>query len=169
MTANKVSIAKWWWLLVLVYACAAGPSGMTPHPVRTSVAVLDYEDLSPMNAANLDLAELLTGKAIETIEEAGRYDVVERQRLAMVLEELNLGSSMVADRQTQLKLGEITGARLMVFGCYQVIDDQLRLDARLVDVQSGRVIKAVSHEADQNNLPGWLDAVAKSTTALFQK
>jgi curli biogenesis system outer membrane secretion channel CsgG len=131
------------------------------------VAVFDFENLSPRYAADADLTGPLTAKAIETIEAAGQYDVVERQHLTAVLEELNLGSSMVADRQTQLKLGAITGARLMVFGCYQLMEDQMRLDIRLVDVESGRVLNAVSRVAAEPNLTGWLDAVAQSTTALL--
>lgn len=168
MRAKFGSIVKWWWLPVLLCACASGPSGMPSRAVRWSVAVLDFENLSPLNTARVDLSELLTAKAIETIEEAGRYDVIERQRLTMVLEELRLGTSALVDRQTQLKLGEITGARLMVFGSYQVIEDQLRLDVRLVDVESGRVINAVSHVAEEHNLPGWLDTSARSIAALFQ-
>jgi curli biogenesis system outer membrane secretion channel CsgG len=169
MTTDQVPIKKWGWLLVLVCACATGTSGMPRQHARWTVAVFDYENLSPLNTADLDLTELLTAKAIETIEDKGRYDVVERQHLERVLEELNLGTSMVADRQNQLKLGEITGARLMVFGSYQVIENQMRLDVRLVDVQSGRVINAVSHVAAEPNLSGWLDAVAKTTAALFQQ
>ena len=168
MIVNQlVTISKWWWLLFMVCACAAGPSNMPSPHARWSVAVLDYENLSPLNTAQADLTDLLTAKAIETIEDDGRFDVVERQHLAMVLEELSLGSSLVADRQTQLKLGDITGAQLMVFGSYQVIENQLRLDVRLVEVESGRVINAVSHVAEEHNLPGWLDASAKSTAALF--
>jgi curli biogenesis system outer membrane secretion channel CsgG len=169
MMVKYPSISKWAWLLLMVCACAAGSSPMTPRQERWSVAVFDYENLSPLNTAQTDLTELLTAKAIETIEDEGRFDVVERQHLEMVLEELNLGTSMVADRNTQLKLGNITGARLMVFGSYQVIADQLRLDVRLVEVESGRVINAVSHVAEEHNLPGWLDASAKSTAALFEK
>lgn len=168
MTTNRFLISKWWWLLVMVCACATAPAHTPTEPVRWSVAVLDFENLSPLDAAQADLTDLLTAKAIETIDDMDRYDVVERQRLAMVLEELNLGSSMVADRQTQLRLGDITGARLMVFGSYQVIVNQLRLDVRLVDVESGRVINAVSHVAEEHNLPGWLDSSAKSTAMLFQ-
>jgi curli biogenesis system outer membrane secretion channel CsgG len=170
MTTNRLFLAQWWWLSVLLWACAAGSPDVPRQtvPVRWSVAVFDFENLSPLNTADQDLTELLTAKAIETIEEAGRYDVVERQHLTTVLEELNLGSSMIADRQTQLKLGAITGARLMVFGSYQLIDKRLRLDIRLVDVQSGRVINAESHVATEPALAGWLDAVAKTTAALFQ-
>lgn len=168
MTSNKFIISRWWWLVVMVCACATAPANIPTEPVRLSVAVFDFENLSPLDAAQADLTDLLTSKSIETIEDIGRYDVVERQRLAMVLEELNLGSSMMVDRQTQLRLGDITGARLMVFGSYQVIVDQLRLDVRLVDVESGRVINAVSHVAEEHNLPGWLDTSAKSTAMLFQ-
>jgi len=161
-------ILKWWWLPILVSACAAGPSEKPPQPVSLTVAVFDFEDVSPFNEATSNISDLLTAKSIETIDETGRFDVVERQRLAMVLEELHIGTSNLADRDTQLKLGGITGARLMVFGCYQVIENQLRLDARLVDVESGRVLNAVSEVAEEHTLPGWLEAAAKSIKALFQ-
>jgi curli biogenesis system outer membrane secretion channel CsgG len=158
-----------WWLTVLLWACASGGPGVSPRPepVPASVAVFDFENLSPLDAADADIGELLTAKAIETIEEAGRYDVVERQHLSTVLAELNLGSSMVADPQTRLKLGAITGARLMMFSTYQLIEKQLRLDIRLVDVQSGQVLNAVSHVAPEPDLAGWLAAVGKATAALF--
>lgn len=167
MAAKYGSIIRWLWLLVLVWACASGPAGMPSRNVRRSVAVLDFENLSPLNAGHADLGELLTARAVERIEETGRYDVVERQRLALILEELRLGTSMVADRQTQLRLGEITGARLMVFGSYQIMKDQLRLDVRLVDVESGRVINTVSQVADEHNLRGWLDVSVRCMDRLL--
>jgi curli biogenesis system outer membrane secretion channel CsgG len=168
MKVHWLSLSKWLWLPVLLWACAVGGPALPRQQARWSVAVFDFENLSPGHTADLDLTEPLTAKAIETIEDTGKYDVVERQHLIAVLEELNLGTSMVADRQTQLKLGAITGARLMVFGCYQLIENQMRLDIRLVDVESGRVLNAVSRVVAEPNLAGGLDAVAESTTALFQ-
>ena len=161
-------IFKWWWLLLIIMACATTPDEKPFQPVAMTLAVFDFEDVSPFNKAMVDSSDVLTVKAIETIYETGRFDIVERQRLSMILEELNIGTSDLADRETQLRLGSITGARLMVFGYYQVIEDQLRLDIRLVDVESGRVLNAVSELAEENTLPGWLDAVAKSIKALFQ-
>jgi curli biogenesis system outer membrane secretion channel CsgG len=168
MKTHWLTLSKWWWLPFLLWACAGGAADIPRQQVPRTVAVFDFENLSPLNSADLDLAGPLTAKAIETIEKTGKYDVVERQHLAAVLEELNLGTSLVADRQSQLKLGAITGARLMVFGCYQLVENQMRLDIRLVDVESGRVVKAVSRMAADPNLSGWLDAVAASTAALFQ-
>jgi curli biogenesis system outer membrane secretion channel CsgG len=168
MKVHWLSLSKWLWLPVLLWACAAGSPALPRQQARWSVAVFDFENLSPGHTADLGLTEPLTAKAIETIEDTGKYDVVERQHLITVLEELNLGTSMVADRQTQLKLGAITGARLMVFGCYQLIENQMRVDIRLVDVESGRVLNAVSRMVAEPNLAGRLDAVAESTAALFQ-
>jgi curli biogenesis system outer membrane secretion channel CsgG len=135
--------------------------------VRWTVAVLDYENLNLLNTSHLDLIELLTAKTIETIKVSDRFDVVERQQLAKVLEELAIGSSIVASRQTRLKLGEITGARWMVFGSYQIIASQMRLDVRLVDVESGGVVNAVSQVTDNGSIDDWLTAVAEVTDRLF--
>ena len=164
---NRLALL-WTGLLLSTLACAPGQANRTAFPERWSVAVLDYEDLSPYNTEHPDLSELLTIRAIETIAEGNRFDVVERQHLAKVLDELNLGTSEVVDRQTRLKLGEITGARLMVFGSYQVIENQLRLDVRLVDVESGRVLHAVSLMAQEHNLSGWLDASTQSINTLLR-
>jgi curli biogenesis system outer membrane secretion channel CsgG len=168
MAAHGLSTIKWLWLLPLVWACATSPSGVPSEQRPLSVAVLDYEDLSPLDSADPDLSELLTATAIATIEDTGRFDVVERQHLATILEELHLGSSSVVDPQARRQLGLITGARLMVFGSYQVIANQLRLDVRLVEVETGRVLNAVSVMPEENNLPEWLEAAARSTAALFQ-
>jgi hypothetical protein len=78
--------------------------------------------------------------------------------LNRVLEELHLGSSALADEQTRLKLGKLVGARLMVFGGYQVFGGQMRIDLRLVEVETGKVLKAVHKIAPSGDMSGWLDA-----------
>lgn len=45
------------------------------------------------------------------------------------------------------------GATLMVFGGYQAIGDTVRLDGRLVEVESGRTIKAVFETARAAKVP----------------
>lgn len=159
-------IAHCWWLVFLISACTT-TTNVVHQPVRWTVAVLDYENLNLLNTSHLDLIELLTAKTIETIEVTDRFDVVERQHLAKVLEELAIGSSSVTSRQTRLKLGEITGARWMVFGSYQIIESQMRLDVRLVDVESGGVVNAVSQVTDKGTIDDWLTAVAEVTDRLF--
>src|SRR3989304_7400350 len=82
---------------------------------EVTVAVWDLEDLSPSTSIRPDLGELLSGRIIETLSEK-EYTVIERERLLLALQELNLGPTSVVDETTRLKLGELVGARYMVFG-----------------------------------------------------
>ena len=54
----------------------------------------------------------------------------------------------------------------MVFGGYWTVGDTVRLDVRLVEVESGRKIKAVFKTAPAANVPELLKA-ARAATADF--
>jgi len=142
-------------------------AGCTPVPgiVRQTpaVAVWDLENLNPNEAIVTDMGELLASEVIATLKENGTYQVVERQRLILALEELNLGSSSLADEATRLKIGHIVGARFMVFGSYLVLGDMMRLDLRLVEVETGAVVKAADKAAAAGDLNGWLEAARQAT------
>jgi curli biogenesis system outer membrane secretion channel CsgG len=132
-----------------------------------SIAVWDLDNLSPAGASPSDLGELLSVEVIKAIQESGRYSVIERERLFMALEELNLGSTALVDENTRLKLGQLSSAQLMVFGGYQVIGDTMRLDLRLVDVETGRIRKAVKKITAAENISGWLDSAKSAAEELL--
>jgi len=58
-------------------------------------------------------------------------------------------------------------AQLMVFGGYQVIEEQMRLDLRLVEVETGRIRKAAQKTVSSTDLPGWLNAAKETAAQLF--
>ena len=132
---------------------------------QASVAVWEIEDLSP-GGNRLDIGELFSARIMEVLKSKGDYTVVERTRILRVLEELRLGSSALADEQTRLRVGRLVGARFMVFGGYLVIGGNMRLDLRLVEVETGKVLKAVQKTASSNDISGWLDAAGKAAAEL---
>jgi TolB-like protein len=152
----------------LFFALALTACARTPQAVVSArgpvVAVWDLEDVGPLTKASPVLGELLSSEILETIKQKGTYTVVERERLQLVLEELKLGTTSLADESTRLRLGKLVGATLMVFGGYQAIGDMVRLDVRLVEVESGRTIKAVFKTAPAANVPELLKA-ARAVTA----
>ena len=93
--------------------------------------------------------------------------MVERQKLVRALEELRLGSSALADEETRLRLGRIQGARLMVLGGYMAVGGRMRIDLRLVDVESSRVRKAVSRTTDSADIAAWMETAGKAAEELF--
>ncbi|MBM4332395.1 MAG: hypothetical protein FJ117_14470 [Deltaproteobacteria bacterium] len=148
---------------VFFMACAA----KTPvHEKGITVAVWDLDDLTPSAIPRPPLGELLSMQIIETLQKKGDYVVVERERLILTLGELRLGTTSLVDEETRLKLGRLMGARRMIFGGYQIIGDQMRLDLRLLEVESGKVLKAVKKTASATDLPALLDTAKKAAEEL---
>jgi hypothetical protein len=149
---------------------AGAMSGCASAPVAPSgpsaVAVWDPDDLSPGLGAEQGIGEVLALRIVETARARG-LSVVERQKLLLAVEELRLGSSALADESTRLRLGRITGARRMVFGGYITIGRRVRMDLRLVDVETGRILQTVSRTGPAGGIESLLDLCGKAADALF--
>lgn len=146
-------------MLLFLFSCATEP--VVRDDQRKGLAVWDIEDLSPAGSP-VDISELLSVRIVEAMKNRSDYTVVERTRMVRVLEELNIGSSSLADEQTRLRVGRLVGARFMIFGGYQVIGGTMRLDLRLVEVETGKVLKAIKKTTPSNDISGCLDAAGKA-------
>jgi TolB-like protein len=150
--------------LLFLASCAAPPA----LPERgAAIAVWPIEDLSPATGSRPDLGEILADQVIDALKKRGDYVVVERKRLALALEELRLGTTALADEATRLRLGKIIGARWMIFGGYLVVGDQMRLDLRLVQVETGKVTKAVQKTTTSRDMMEWMAVARRAAEELF--
>ena len=157
-------------LLLFLPSCAAEQTTYKPieYGPGTIVAVWDLEDLSVTNHSSLtDMQQFLTAKIIETLKIKGGYELVERQKLLLALEELSIGSSELSSETSRLKVGQILGAQLMVFGGYQLVSEQLRIDLRMIEVSSGVVIKAAEQITAAADISGWLKAAEDAASQLM--
>ena len=159
------SMAPYIFILLMLLSLSSCATEPVRDDQRKGLAVWDMEDLSPAGS-RLDIGELLSARVVEVMKNRGDYTVVERERLVRVLEELRIGSSSLADEQTRLRVGKLVGAQFMVFGGYLVIGGKMRLDLRLVEVETGKVLKAVQKTALSNDISGWLDAAGKAAAEL---
>jgi len=152
--------------LFVVTLLFTGCSSITPHSsAPPGVAVWELEDLTGEGQL-AHAGELLAAQITDTLGKQGKYVVVERSRLVRILEEQHLSASSLADRQTQLRLGELIGARYMVFGGYQMLGYTVRIDIRLVDVETGRISKAVKRVVASTDLQTLLDAAQSAAAEL---
>ncbi|MGA1875112.1 MAG: CsgG/HfaB family protein [bacterium] len=165
---------KAWWLIFLtgsIFTCAILFISCTPRSILSeggaTIAVWDLDNLSPSASGNPDMGQILSTRITETIMSGGKVTVIERERLLLALEELNLGSSSLADEATRLKLGRLVGAQAMVFGAYQVFGQTMRLDLRLVEVGTGKVMKAVQKTTPDMNVSQWLEAAREAAEGLL--
>ena len=151
-------------LFVSLFSCASKPPFLEKD---LTIAVWDLDDLSPSVKVRANLGELFSSKIIEALRRKGNCKVIERERLLLTLEELRLGTTSLEDETTRLRLGQIIGARWMIFGGYQIIGDKIRIDLRLVEVETGKIKKALQKMITADNLQGWIDTTQKLAEGLF--
>ena len=74
--------------------------------------------------------------------------LVERQRLADVLAELELAETDFIDESSAQELGHGLGAELVVVGSFSVVQGKLVIDSRIVAVATGAVLRAARAEGE---------------------
>jgi tetratricopeptide (TPR) repeat protein len=87
---------------------------------------------------------ILTTRLAETLNASGRVRVVERVIVDKLLQELNLGSSDLADPATALELGKVLSAKLITTGSLYYLNDNYLLTLRLIDTETTRIAKVIT-------------------------
>jgi TolB-like protein len=109
--------------------------------IRLAVLYFDNEcitDRDRLDAFRKGIADTL----ISDLGRVGRLQVVERERLDALLSELKLQQSGLVDPISATKIGRLLGVQALLMGSYTAIGGMIRIDARIVEVETGLVLKA---------------------------
>ena len=140
-------------LAALLFASAAAAQSPKADQ-RPTVAVLYFD----YTGKSEELGVLRKGLAQMLISDLGAVDavrIVERDRLQEILAELKLQGTAKIDPASASKVGKLLGARYMLLGGYFDLLGALRVDARLVEVETGKIV----HSVGANGTPGEFLAV----------
>jgi curli biogenesis system outer membrane secretion channel CsgG len=130
-------------------AAAAAPRPAAPSVRRQTVAVFPFANDSVGAQPRLDfLSDWLADSLAAAFQSSGELRVVERRELLKILAEQKLGSSALASKEGRLELGKIAGAQTMVFGSFGAVADVLQVNARVVDVESGVILRSSTRRGD---------------------
>ncbi len=108
---------------------------------ETSVCVLTFDNHTADAAFDV-LGKGLADMVITDLAQVPGVTVVERAKLEAVLGELRLQHSALVDPATAQRIGKLVGARYAVAGAVTAVDPALRLDVRLIEIESGKVTYA---------------------------
>ncbi len=105
----------------------------------------EKEDLAPLEVGiqQMLLTELSQNQALR---------VVDRSVLKQILEEQNLGTSGRVDPSTAARVGKLVGARYVITGVFMDLNGHFRMDGRIVDVETGEVLKGQEVDAKKDDL-----------------
>jgi TolB-like protein len=124
-----------------------------PIPVEQGTGVTEIQTIAVMYFDNNSISEdheqldaLSKGLAsmmIYEIAKVSQLKVVERDRINFLVDELKLQQSDLVDKSTAVKVGKLVGAHTLLMGGFMKISKkQFRIDARLVKVETGEIMKA---------------------------
>jgi len=108
-----------------------------------TLAVLDFNvEGGMLDRAGID--RVILNQYTAALDENPRVTLVEREIIDKLLTELNLSSTELADRDTQLRLGRLLSARVIAVGSFVPFGSDLMFSARLIDTETSRIVASVS-------------------------
>ncbi len=108
---------------------------------RLTVAVVDFANTKK----DPELDYLIKGipeSLITYLGKRGEVHIVERSRMEAALEEMKLGMSGIVDEQTAVEVGRAVGATAVMVGSFLQIGDRIRINTRLIDVGTSKIMAA---------------------------
>lgn len=112
-----------------------------------NIAVIEFTSLEgTVPALGKYLAEELTTRLFRT----GRFRIIERQQMTKMMEEQKLSASGLIDAKTASKFGHILGVDALTIGTIADLNTSVKINARLIAVETGSVFAVASVKVPMN-------------------
>jgi TolB-like protein len=134
-------------IAVVFLAAVAAPPAAGDPAIR--IAVIDFQGsgaVSGYETLGAGLQSMLT----TDLAASHSIAVVERTKLAALRQEMKLSRSAAADPKTALRVGKLAGATHLVTGTFTLVGKELRLDARAIEIATGRVVLATDAKGERD-------------------
>ena len=134
---------------------------------RPGIAVLPFENGGSYGKEREDFDALRKGLAAMLISELAQNSevrLVDRMETQRVLDEQGLAVADRVDKETAAKIGKLVGARYMITGSFIDLYGDFRLDARIINVETGEIMKVVHNDPryhDRKDMYRILQSVAE--------
>lgn len=128
------------------------PVSVAPAQSSVTIAVLPFEDRGSYGQDKEVFRALELGIPAMLGAELGKHSrvrIADRSRIEAALKAEHLAPNARVDAATAARVGTEAGARYAVTGNFADFYGKFRIDARLVDVGSGQIIKVVSNNAPE--------------------
>jgi TolB-like protein len=110
-----------------------------PVGKTTTIAVMDFNDLS----GNVTmLGRFVSEELITKLFQTKRFKVIERSLLEKALDELKFNTTDLVDTGNAKQLGKVVGAEAIVTGTITDLGRSVKVNARVITVESGEIIGA---------------------------
>lgn len=154
-----MKVTSWHGILIAAILILASFQPVFPRE-KIALAVLDF-DAKNTSQGN---AEAVTDLLRTELFNAGRFIVVEREKVQQIIDEQKLQMSGFTDMRQAMEIGRLLNVHKILVGSVNKLGETYVLNARMVDVQSGAVELAVSKKSEggEGELPDTIEALGRT-------
>jgi len=145
----------WGFVVVAAFlACCAGPPEASREETATALvdkppetlAILPFENNSVTDPERFEplskgLAAMLT---TDLNKNGSALKLIERNKIQALLKEIALSQAGSVDNATAVRVGKILGAQAIAFGSFMVLGSDVRIDVRIIKVETSELIVSES-------------------------
>jgi TolB-like protein len=148
--------------------------GETPRVIvrgeKVKVGIIEFQNLNE-EAKKENLGAIFSEMLTTSFVNSEAFKITEREQLRKVAQELQLSQSGIIDVTQAKQIGKIVGADAIITGSVTKIGSDLRLDARIIDVQSGIILTAekIIGKTDLNSISSMADGIVDSLVNKFYR
>ncbi|MBC8463437.1 MAG: hypothetical protein H8D61_00500 [Deltaproteobacteria bacterium] len=136
-------------VLVLILIGNVHAETVTP----TTLAILPFENNSITEPDKYaPLSKGLAAMLITDLKKTGTSLIlIERGKIQAIIKEIALGQTGSVDKSTAMKAGKILGAQSIAFGSFMVLGKNVRIDTRIVKVETSELIMSEGIDGSADN------------------
>jgi len=136
-------------IALLAVAFLAAPGAPDKPAPKKTVAVLyfdNYTGKSDYDALGKGIASMM----ISDLSSVPEIQLVERDRMQDVVKELDAQHTRYFDSTTAVKTGRLLGSQYIVVGSFAALEPKMKIDTRVVSVETGAIVKTAQVTGDQD-------------------
>ncbi len=113
---------------------------------KTNIAVLELE----REGITASESRIISSRLRTDLFNTNKYSVLERDAMDEILAEQGFQQSGCTTKECIVEVGKLLGVRLIVAGEIGKISDLYTISIRLIDVQTGKILKTATEDCDCN-------------------
>lgn len=137
---------------------------------KVKVGIIEFQNLNE-DSKKENLGTIFSEMLTTSFVNSEAFKITEREQLQKVAKELQLSQSGIIDVTQAKQVGKMVGADAIVTGSVVKIGGDLRLDARIIDVQSGIILTAekIFGKANLQSISNMADGIVDNLVNKFYR
>ena len=116
---------------------------------RRTVAILEFDNHTG-NAEYDALGKGIASMMISDLSVVKEIQLLERERVRDLIQEVDRQQTKYFDASTAVRVGRMVGAQYIVTGAFAALRPNMRIDTRVVRVETGEIVKTAQVTGDQD-------------------